>query len=90
LRQRGAAEARLAGFWELPSTADLPSASKTDLAASFKHSITRNDYTVHVWRATPVKAPAGFRWIKVSALESIPLATTARKALEAAGVLLPR
>ncbi len=58
LRQRGAAEARLAGFWELPSTADLPSASKTDLAASFKHSITRNDYTVHVWRATPVKAPA--------------------------------
>jgi len=90
LRKRGAAEARLAGFWELPLTADLPSASKGDLAATFKHSITRHDYTVCVWHAAPVKAPAGFRWIKVSSLDSIPLATTARKALEAAGVLLPR
>lgn len=90
LRKRGAEQARLAGFWELPLTADLPSASKGDLAAAFKHSITRHDYTVSVWNAAPVKAPSGFRWIKAADLESIPLATTARKALEAAGILKPR
>lgn len=90
LRRRGAQESRLAGFWELPLTADLPSARRGTLAASFKHSITRHDYTVHVWRAAPVKAPRGFRWLKAPDLESIPLATTARKAFEAAGVLEPR
>ncbi len=90
LRQRGVGESRLAGFWELPSTSDLPVASKGALAASFKHSITRHDYTVHVWHAAPVKAPAGFRWIKLSSLDSIPLATIARKAFEAAGILVPR
>jgi len=90
LRQRGAAESRLAGFWELPAAGDVPSAERSELAASFKHSITRHDYTVRVWLAGPVKAPKGFRWIEAGDLVSLPLTTIARKAFEAAGVLGPR
>jgi A/G-specific adenine glycosylase len=90
LRQRNPNETRLAGFWELPLISDLPTAGRGALAASFKHSITRHDYTVHVWHANPVKAPRGFRWFKTAELETIPLATTARKAFEAAGILQPR
>jgi A/G-specific adenine glycosylase len=87
LRQRGAVETRLAGFWELPQLADLPPSAAAELIGSFKHSITRHDYTVEVWRAARVKAPNGCRWLKLRDLSSIPLATMSRKALKLAGIL---
>jgi A/G-specific adenine glycosylase len=92
LRQRGGGEPRLAGFWELPEARHLPTARRGKRLGEFRHSITRHDYTIEVYAASPVKAPKGWRWHRWSDLPSIPLATTARKALEAArasGNLLP-
>jgi A/G-specific adenine glycosylase len=85
MRRRAAAEARLAGFWELPEARCLPAAERLEKLGQFRHSITRHDYVVEVWRCRPVKTPRGFRWIRASELSYLPLATTARKALAAAG-----
>jgi A/G-specific adenine glycosylase len=82
LRQRGAGEPRLAGFWELPEMRDVPAAERGECVGSFKHSITRHDYSVEVWRAQPAKAPKGFRWMAWGELAELPLATMSRKALE--------
>lgn len=82
LRQRGPAESRLAGFWELPEAARMPSAQRGASIGSFKHSITRHDYTVEVHLASAAKAPKGFRWFAWAELEALPLATMTRKAIE--------
>ncbi|MBI5085290.1 MAG: A/G-specific adenine glycosylase, partial [Acidobacteria bacterium] len=81
LRQRGSAEPQLAGFWELPEARLLPSAAPGRMLGSFKHSITRHDYTVEVFAAAAAKAPKGYRWFAWDELESIPLATMSRKAI---------
>jgi A/G-specific adenine glycosylase len=86
LRQRGPAESRLAGFWELPEARDMPSAQRGQSSGSFQHSITRHDYTIEVYPASAVKAPKGFRWFTWPELASLPLSTMTRKALD----LLPR
>lgn len=88
LRQRSHAEGRLAGFWELPEAHDLPGAADLERLGSFRHSITRHDYSISVWRARPSKAPRGFRWVARAELASLPLATTVRKALAVAGVAI--
>lgn len=87
LRRRGAEERRLAGFWELPQKVNLPSSVRGERIGAFRHSITRHDYVVEVWRGSPVKAPNGYRWLRAGDLGSAPLATMTRKALELAGVL---
>jgi A/G-specific adenine glycosylase len=85
LRQRDAAESRLAGFWELPEARDVPTAKLLDRLGSFRHSITRHDYEVEVWSARVSKAPSGYKWFAWSELGGLPLSTMARKALAAAG-----
>jgi A/G-specific adenine glycosylase len=85
MRQRNAAESRLAGFWELPESRLVPGAKRIERVGSFRHSITRHDYSIEVWSARPLKAPRGFRWIALDEIGALPLATTARKALIAAG-----
>lgn len=87
LRQRGPAEKRLAGFWELPEKRDLPNAKGIEPVGSFRHSITRHDYAIEVLRAKVGKAPRAFVWWPTVELAGVPLATTARKALELAGVI---
>lgn len=89
LRQRGTQESRMAGFWELPDGRDLPKAQRLSRLGSFRHTITHHDYVVEVWRASPVKAPAGFRWIPQDEIVRLPLATSVRKAFRAAGSPLP-
>lgn len=84
LRQRGSAESKLAGFWELPMAREMPSAHRGECVGSFKHSITHHDYTIEVYRASAVKAPKDFRWFQLDELEAIPLATMTRKALSLA------
>lgn len=88
LRQRGHAESRLAGFWELPEARDMPSAQRGQSVGAFKHSITRHDYTIEVYPASAAKAPKGFRWFLWSELESLPVATMSRKALDLLPVAL--
>jgi A/G-specific adenine glycosylase len=89
MRQRGSGEARLAGFWELPEARFLPAAERREKLGEFRHSITRHDYLIEVWRTQPIKAPKGFHWIAVGELPRLPLATTARKALAVAGRPVP-
>jgi A/G-specific adenine glycosylase len=84
LRRRGDAEARLAGFWELPEARHLPGVRPGRLLGEFRHSIARHDYAVLVYQAPPVRARAGWRWRRWSELAAIPLATAARKAIELA------
>ncbi|MGD0579185.1 MAG: NUDIX domain-containing protein, partial [Bryobacteraceae bacterium] len=89
MRQRAAGEPRLAGFWELPEARFLPAAQRTEKLGEFRHSITRHDYLIEVWRTEPVKAPRGFRWIGAKELPRLPLATIARKVLAVAGRPVP-
>jgi A/G-specific adenine glycosylase len=81
MKQRGAHESRLQGFWELPEERDLPHAVRGQRLGEFKHSITRHDYTIEVFTATLSRAGRGHRWVAADEFDSLPLATTARKAL---------
>ena len=73
----------MAGFWDLPAPEDLPTAGAGELLGEIRHTITHHRYRLAVRRATapPGKLPAPFRWREVSQLGTIPLSTTARKAL---------
>jgi A/G-specific adenine glycosylase len=72
---------RLGGFWELPSSDELPKAKKLEAVGSFRHSITNHNYIFTIVKATASRAASRFQWFDRAQLESIPLSTTARKAL---------
>jgi A/G-specific adenine glycosylase len=81
-------QSRIAGFWDLPSPQDLPGSRTAARLGEFRHTITHHHYTFTVLAATPPTGPLRpeFRWFAPSALTQIPLATTARKALNLAGI----
>ncbi len=81
LWQRSSASVRLAGFWELPEHAMLPSAKLLENIGEFKHTITSTDYTYCVRRANISRKPQAFKWTNMERLHEIPLSTTSRKAL---------
>ena len=86
LRQREAAQSRMAGFWDLPTPEDLPRTKPAELLGEIRHTITHHHYRLAVRRARPPAAVAEpFRWWDVSELAGIPLSTAARKALALAG-----
>src|SRR5262249_7956376 len=72
---------RLGGFWELPSSEELPKAKKLETLGSFRHSITNHNYTFTIAKATVSGAASRFQWFARTQLEGLPLSTTARKAL---------
>ena len=72
---------RLGGFWELPSSEELPKAKKLDTVGSFRHSITNHNYTFTIVKATAPRPASHFQWFDHAQLEGIPLSTTTRKAL---------
>ena len=81
LRQREPDVRLMAGFWDLPTPADLPSARIGHCFGEIRHSITHHQYTLQVAAAT-VRVPKGpFRWFADEELTQVPLSTTARKAL---------
>jgi A/G-specific adenine glycosylase len=87
LRQRDGAARRMAGFWDLPSPDDLPSAKLGAELGTFRHTITHHHYTFTVTAASgKVRGPA-CRWFAPAEMGSVPLSTTARKGLQLAGVL---
>lgn len=86
LGRRSETDGQLAGFWELPRLEALPGATRRESAGAFRHSITRHDYIVRVWRVSLTRAPAEFRWQPLDALDSLPLSSMSRKALRLAGV----
>jgi A/G-specific adenine glycosylase len=82
LRQREPDARRMAGFWDLPTPADLPDARVGRRIGEIRHTITRHHYTLAV-SAAQSKVPAGpFRWFEISDIAGVPLSTTARKALQ--------
>jgi len=92
LRQKEAGARRMAGFWELPTPAELPAARAGVSLGEFRHTITHHHYTFTVkaatLRAAAVRAPGPqFRWFSPAQFAEIPLSTTARKALQLARVL---
>jgi A/G-specific adenine glycosylase len=83
--QRPAESSRLAAFWELPESEQLPAAKVTKWAGAFRHTIVNTTYLVEVCQAAVRAAPKGFEWLSRSKLGDVPVSTTARKALELAG-----
>jgi A/G-specific adenine glycosylase len=92
LRQRDAAARRMAGFWDLPSPEDLPGERLGKHLGKIRHTITHHRYTFAV-RSAAVRSAAvdvagpEFGWFRPAELTGIPLSTTARKALQVAGML---
>ena len=79
--QRPSESRRLAGFWELPETEQLPGVKVEGRLAGFRHTIVNTNYRIAVFRASLLGTPKGFRWIAPKELSEIPLSTTAKKAL---------
>jgi A/G-specific adenine glycosylase len=72
---------RLGGFWELPTSEDLPKVEPYETLGSFRHSITHHNYICTVVRASVSRASSRFRWFERSDLHGLPLSTTTRKAM---------
>lgn len=82
LRQREADAGRMAGFWELPTLAEIPKARVQRTFGEIRHTITHHRYRLRVAMAA-ARAPEGpFRWFQEGEMETVPLSTTARKALD--------
>ncbi len=73
----------MAGMWELPEMAreweDGP-------AFTLRHSVTRTDYTVRVWRDAASSREFG-KWVPIKRLDKVALTGLARKILRKAGML---
>ena len=85
LWQRDADARRLGGFWELPSPEQLPELGALPAIGTFSHTITHHHYQVTVRSgslARQARAARPLRWIPLETLASLPLSTTARKALK--------
>ncbi len=88
LRQREPDASRMAGFWDLPTPADLPNARLRKELGEIRHTITHHHYRFTVAAAT-ARVPKGpFRWFGIAEIEGVPLSTTARKASEVGPRLL--
>ncbi len=86
LRQREASQSRMAGFWDLPTSEELPSAKVGERIGEIRHTITHHRYTFEVRGATAELPGTGeFAWFTIAQLAEIPFSTTARKALQLAG-----
>jgi A/G-specific adenine glycosylase len=81
LRQREAEASRMAGFWDLPTPADLPGARVGRELGTIRHTITHHHYTLTVAIAQTRSAISGFRWFAAADMERVPLSTTVKKAL---------
>lgn len=89
LQQRAADERRMAGFWDLPTPETLPHAACGEELGTIHHTITHHRYTWTVRSATlggRISLGSASRWFLERDLETLPLATTARKALRVAAM----
>ncbi|HEY3839771.1 MAG TPA: A/G-specific adenine glycosylase [Bryobacteraceae bacterium] len=81
MRQRPADASRMAGFWELPNTGDLPALQGVRQHGAFRHTIVNTVFEVQVCTGTLRRLPAGTRWTDVSH-HGTPVTTISRKAIE--------
>jgi len=82
LRQRGASERLMTGFWELPERGEVPAVVDPQAIGAFRHSITHHNFSYTVWLAAVRRKPKGYRWVTAEQLAQLPLTTTTRKALQ--------
>jgi A/G-specific adenine glycosylase len=82
---RPANSSRLAGFWELPEPEHLAAAKIGIQLGTFRHSITRHNFTFEIRRAEIDRKPTNFSWISLDQWDRLPVSTTARKALRFSG-----
>ncbi len=82
LRQRGASERLMPGFWELPERGDLPEVVEQEEAGRFRHTITHHNYSYAVIPASLRSKPKGYRWATAEELAQLPLTTITKKALD--------
>jgi A/G-specific adenine glycosylase len=80
MRQRPAHDARMAGFWELPHTGDLPGLRAVRHHGSFRHTIVNTVFEVQVCTGVLRRAPAASQWMD-PAQDGLPVTTVSRKAL---------
>ena len=88
LRQRDATASRMAGFWDLPAPEDLPAAKLGERIGEIRHTITHHHYRLEVRSATAaLPGPGRLPMVPIAQLAGIPFSTTARKALQLAGIV---
>ncbi len=80
LRRRPPNAARMAGFWELPETGDLPGLTGVRHHGGFRHTIVHTVFDVEVKSGVLKRIPEGFHWMD-TAHHEVPLTTISRKAL---------
>jgi len=81
MRQRRTDAARMAGFWELPATGDLPGLAGVRHHGSFRHTIVHTVFEVEVCSGVLKRAPKGAAWMDPVS-HAVPVTTVTRKALE--------
>ncbi len=96
LVQRPRKGSLMAGMWELPQSSEAPRPLPESAHwRTFRHSITKTDYTVHVLRNTrlrntplPDASPAAKgKWIAIDRIPQIPITGLTRKILKADGII---
>ncbi len=90
LVQRPKKASLMAGMWELPQTPDRPRGIPSSARwRTFRHSITVNNYTVHVLRNMPLKSPSATKgkWIAIDRIPQMPITGLTRKILKAGGII---
>jgi A/G-specific adenine glycosylase len=84
-RRRAQSERQMAGFWELPEKTDLLPVGEQSTLGAFRHAITTTKYRFTVVRRELAgRKPAGWVWLRRSALPGALLSTISRKALAVA------
>jgi A/G-specific adenine glycosylase len=78
--QRPATDRKLAGFWELPESQQLPGAVLGGELGRFRHSITNFDNTFTLVEATIARKPRGMTWLAPNKPVQL-FSTSTRKAL---------
>jgi len=81
MRQRGASENRMAGFWELPGPADLLGLGEITKIGEFRHTIVNHRYLATVFVGNAAKQK-GMAWVTPAIDGTVPVTTMTRKALE--------
>jgi len=81
LMRRPSSARRLADFWELPEKKLFPGARCRKLR-EFRHQIVNDRFRVAVWTMRAAALPSEARWFSLAELDTIPVTTVTRKALE--------
>lgn len=84
LRQRSDSERLMAGMWELPEMANVPT---RPALLQLRHSITTTDWRVAIFSSSRFKKDKSMRWVKLSEVSHRPLTGLTRKVLRRLNLL---